>query len=172
MACTVEEIDGNTIVLTTAGTFQANVPYIVYAENGYSGSLQHYGAAFTDEALTDNHLTGTTLTDGTVEIPVGSYVLSAKTYTTGRKVGFYRVTTDNVMLPRNRAYFSIGSSAGVKEAYFFGSGDDETGLSDLLSGEKEVEGIYNLQGVRQPRMQKGVNVIRMADGTVRKVIVK
>ena len=60
----------------------------------------------------------------------------------------------------------------MKEAYFFGTGDDETGLSDILSGEKEVEGIYNLQGVRQPRMQKGVNIVRFTDGTTRKVQIK
>ncbi|MBQ9560532.1 MAG: hypothetical protein IJ614_06095 [Prevotella sp.] len=172
LACKVDDIDGNNIGLETFDKFEANVPYIVYAENGFSGSLQNYGAAFTDETITGNHLTGTATTDATVSIPVGCYVLSAKTYTTGRKVGFYRVTTDNVKLPKNRAYFSIGSSAGVKEAYFFGDGDDETGLSDLVSGEKEVEGIYDLRGVRQPRMQKGVNIIRFTDGTTRKVQIK
>ena len=180
MACKIYDVSGSNIVLETTDKFEANVPYIVYAENGYSGTLQNYGAAFTDETITlstdvdgtDYSLTGTSLTDNTVAIPAGKYVLSAKTYATGRKVGFYRVTTDNVKLPKNRAYFSIGSSAGVKEAYFFGSGDDETGLSDLVSGEKEVEGIYDLQGKRLPRMQKGVNIIRFTDGTTRKVQIK
>ena len=178
-AYTVEDIDGNNIVLTTADKFKANVPYIVYAESGYSGAaLTGYGAAFTDETITDNHLTGTSLTDKTVYIPAGSYVLSHKKYTVAGgkeedRVGFYRVTTDNsVTLPKNRAYFSIGTSAGVKEAYFFGEGDDETGLADLLSGEKEVEGFYDVKGMRLPRMQKGVNVIRFTDGTTRKVTVK
>ncbi|MBQ9560533.1 MAG: hypothetical protein IJ614_06100 [Prevotella sp.] len=178
-ACTVSDIDGSNIVLETTDKFKANVPYIVYAENGFDASdLAGYGAAFTDETITANHLTGTSLTDKTVYIPAGKYVLSHKKYTVAGgkeedRVGFYRVTTDNtVKLPKNRAYFSIGSSAGVKEAYFFGAEDDETGLADLISGEKEVEGIYDVKGMRLPRMQKGVNVIRFTDGTTCKVTVK
>ncbi|MBQ9559543.1 MAG: hypothetical protein IJV08_06110 [Bacteroidaceae bacterium] len=185
-AYTVDDIEGNTIYLAEAKVgskfvFKANVPYIVYAPGGYSGdALTGYGAAYTDETITSESLTGTCTTDRTVTIPAGMYVLSHKEYPVAGgkedRVGFYRVQAGStVTLPRNRAYFdvsSVGSSAPVKEAYFFGPDDDETGLSNLISGQNEVEGIYDLKGMRLPRMQKGVNIIRFSDGSARRVMVR
>ena len=36
----------------------------------------------------------------------------------------------------------------------------------------EVESIWTLSGVRLQTLRKGVNVVRMTDGTVRKILVK
>ena len=178
-AYTVDGIQQGSIVLVKATAFEANVPYILWVEDEaeLSETVEGWGAAYTDETITSSYLTGTCTTDRTVTVPAGKYVLSAKTYTTGTKVGFYRVQEGKEpTLPRNRAYFDASSasasSAPVKEAYFFGPDDDETGLSDMLTGDSEVEGIYDVKGVRLPRMQRGVNIIRMTDGTSRRVMVK
>ena len=45
-------------------------------------------------------------------------------------------------------------------------------IGNVGLGDQKEEGIYNVNGVKTDRLTKGVNVIRMADGTVRKVIVK
>ncbi|MBR1789795.1 MAG: hypothetical protein IJ762_11545 [Bacteroidaceae bacterium] len=178
-AYTVDGIQQGSIVLTEVSAFEANVPYILWVEDEaeLSETVEGWGAAYTDATITSSFLTGTCTTDRTVTVPAGKYVLSAKTYTTGTKVGFYRVQEGKEpTLPRNRAYFDASSasasSAPVKEAYFFGTDDDETGLSDMLTGDSEVEGIYDVKGVRLPRMQRGVNIIRMTDGTSRRVMVK
>lgn len=52
--------------------------------------------------------------------------------------------------------------------------NDPTAI-DLINGDmatsQPVE-IYNLQGIRQNELTKGINIVRMADGKVRKVLVK
>lgn len=44
--------------------------------------------------------------------------------------------------------------------------------ADDSTGEAEVKNIYDLNGAQQTELKRGVNIIRMSDGTVRKVIRK
>ena len=49
--------------------------------------------------------------------------------------------------------------------------DDATAISQpATSADAPVSAIYSLDGSRQPRMQQGVNIVKMSDGTTRKVI--
>jgi len=57
----------------------------------------------------------------------------------------------------------------VKTAYL--DEDEADGILELLNAEAtEPENIYDLQGRQLPRAGKGINIIRNADGTVRKVL--
>ena len=48
---------------------------------------------------------------------------------------------------------------------------DATAISQpATSADAPVSAIYSLDGSRQPRMQQGVNIVKMSDGTTRKVI--
>ena len=48
---------------------------------------------------------------------------------------------------------------------------DATAISQpATSAEATVSAIYSLDGSRQPRMQQGVNIVKMSDGTTRNVI--
>ncbi|MBR6046885.1 MAG: leucine-rich repeat protein [Bacteroidaceae bacterium] len=52
---------------------------------------------------------------------------------------------------------------------------DQTGIEETFADEPRKiteEGIYDLSGRKLERMQKGINIIRKADGTTRKVLVK
>ena len=54
-------------------------------------------------------------------------------------------------------------------------GGTVTGISNVVAADKKVlsEGIYNINGVKVNDMQKGgVYILRMADGTTKKVIKK
>jgi len=59
---------------------------------------------------------------------------------------------------------SIGSYA------FYGC----SSLSSVTIPENltSIVAIYDASGRKQPRMQHGVNIVRMSDGTVRKIMVK
>ena len=46
------------------------------------------------------------------------------------------------------------------------------GINDAPAAEATVTAIYNLSGVRTDKMSPGVNIVRMSDGTTRKVYVK
>ena len=46
-----------------------------------------------------------------------------------------------------------------------------TGIDGVQSkGEATVEAIYTIDGKRLSQMQNGVNIVRMSDGTTRKII--
>ena len=84
------------------------------------------------------------------------------------KQSFYKVGTENpITVPPYRAYLDY--SAEIKALGF----DDATAINTLdalTSGA--YEGIYSVDGVKLNHMEKGVNILKMADGTTRKVIVK
>ena len=47
-----------------------------------------------------------------------------------------------------------------------------TGIGSVRALEAGAEGIYTLGGVKVNALQKGVNIVRKADGTTVKVLVK
>ena len=51
------------------------------------------------------------------------------------------------------------------------SWDTETAVSDL-KGDARIVNVYNLGGQQNTRMQRGINVVRMSDGTTRKILMK
>ena len=108
------------------------------------------------------------------------YVIPASTETTVNYVlqtqpagqAFYKVESDYNMKTPNRAYLTVEGSSNVKAIFFPGQGD-ATGInavSTLLGGD--VEGIYTVGGAKVNSLQKGLNIIRTADGKTTKVLVK
>ena len=47
--------------------------------------------------------------------------------------------------------------------------DAETAI-DNLKGDAKIVSVYNLGGQQNARMQRGINIVRMSDGTTRKVL--
>ena len=50
--------------------------------------------------------------------------------------------------------------------------DKSTGIENVVTGNTAVEGIYNINGMRLNSLQKGLNIIKMSNGTTKKVMVK
>lgn len=46
------------------------------------------------------------------------------------------------------------------------------GIEEPAQVAAEAVEYYSIAGVRQPSLQKGINIVRYADGTTRKVMVK
>lgn len=68
---------------------------------------------------------------------------------------------------------NAGEQSAAKKAEY----DEEyknasTGIRDIKSITKAVEGIYNLNGIRQRTLQRGMNIVVTSDGSVKKVVVK
>lgn len=161
----VNETEGSLLTLKTVDEIKANVPYIVFAESGIATTtLSGLGNAYTDTEYTEGLLTGLYAEK---EITEG-YVLQNQ----GGVVAFYQVNAEKpVKVTANRAYLKATDGIDVKGAYFFD--DEATGIQNVLNafttGNVEV---FNASGVRQNGLQKGLNIIRMEDGSVRKVMVK
>ena len=42
-------------------------------------------------------------------------------------------------------------------------------MENVLTGREVV---YNLSGIRVPKLQKGINIVKYADGSIKKVFVR
>ena len=155
-------VNGDILTLTEVEEPKADTPYILYAESGLeSTDLSGWGVA---GALTKTvgYLTGiyeaTTATAGT-------YVLQ-----NNNKVAFYEVESGNE--PPIGAYrcYLTWPQAGAR-AFFFPENNATAikTINALTSGKAEI---FNASGVQIPALQKGMNIIRTADGKSQKVMVK
>ena len=154
---------GNELTLSDVAEPAANVPYILEATVDVNETLTGVGAAF-EETYTDGWLTGVFAKEG-IKITEG-YVLQ----TQNEKQAFYKVSADAaITVPAYRAYLTV-SGSDVKS---FNLGDDTTGISALEAlTNNAFEAIYSADGVKLNRIEKGVNILKMSDGTTRKVILK
>ena len=57
---------------------------------------------------------------------------------------------------------------------FFNIDGEATGIDDVTNGavEATVKSIYDLNGRQQQDTRRGLNIVRLSDGTVRKAMVK
>lgn len=143
------------IVLTE--NIPANVPVILA---GSEGSGEYFGVAEPSNGPRCGLLTG--VYEETAA-PVGSYVLQQQ----GEKVAFFKVEDQGIMVPANRAYLSAPSNA--KALNITTTATAINAVNALVSGKAEV---YGANGARQNGLQKGMNIVKMADGSVQKVLVK
>ena len=160
---TCTAVNGNALALTVIDEPAANTPYILGNETGASIDITQMGV---DIHQADTYESESSLLVGTFvnkEITSG-YVLQ----TQNGKQSFYKVGTDNpITVPPYRAYLDY--SAEIKALGF----DDATAINTLeVLTSGAYEGIYSVDGVKLNHMEKGVNILKMADGTTRKVIVK
>lgn len=143
------------IVLTE--NIPANVPVILA---GSEGSGEYFGVAEPSNGPRCGLLTGVY---EETSAPVGSYVLQQQ----GEKVAFFKVEDQGIMVPANRAYLSAPLNA--KALGFTTAATAINAVNALVSGKAEV---YGANGARQNGLQKGMNIVKMADGSVQKVLVK
>jgi len=159
-AYSIESAADGVITLAEVADPAANTPYILFAEAGYTGdALTGFGTAGAT-TYTANDMTGVYEATASQE---GWYVLQNN----GGKVGFYQVGAEvKPTIAANRCYFTGPSSA---RAFIF---DMETtainAINALTTGETEI---YDLNGVKQNRLQKGMNIVNK-NGKTFKVMVK
>lgn len=106
-------------------------------------------------SLTTGLLTGT-LED--LEVELGNYLLNAD----GETSTFEKLTEEVRFIDAYTCYMSVEDGA---ESYTIGE-NENSGVSSILNANENVE-IYDLNGVKLNRLQKGINIV---NGT--KVIVK
>ncbi len=149
------------LTLTPAASLEACTPYIVYAENGYSGNLNGTAELLDDsnvtDIFTDGYLTGL-LTGATVNT---GYILQNK----GTGPMFYDAEGVNFSLPAGRCYLTPSSSSEVKAFCF--DFDNTTGLEEMFNEQSSMFNTYDLSGRKVSSPQRGIYIKGM-----RKVVVK
>ena len=164
-AYSCEDNEGASLTFVKVDEPAANTPYILYSENGVSSTdLTGWGTAAAD-SYEEGYLTGVFTR---TEVPQGSYVLQ----TQNEKQAFYLVNQAGAYSSAYRVYVTVPASNEVK-SFGFTLEDVETAIEAARAeGAHEVTLRYNAAGQQMNGTRKGLNIVKMADGTVRKVLVK
>lgn len=155
------------------GKIPANTPVILgnTTTATITSTLSDWPVGKQNENASDL-LKGTYDANGTY--PSTAYVLQKN----NGVVAFYKVGNQTIKTAANRAYINVESSTGdtnpSKLLYSIVEGnDDATTISAINSStEVTVSAIYTMSGVKTNEMQKGVNLVKYSDGSIKKVMVK
>lgn len=151
-----DAVDGNQLTLTEVTALEANKPYII--EGSWNETLTG-DAQGTELTYTDGLLTGVYAEQ---KAKVDTYVMQNNT----DGVGFYKVASDKEpTIEANHAYLTVNSSA---RAFLFDDATAIKAIEALANGEAEI---FNAAGARVQGLQKGVNIIKTGNKTM-KVMVK
>lgn len=82
---------------------------------------------------------------------------------------FKGVTTSNVLLVVPDDAVEKYKAHSVWKKFMI---EDATDTPSLMAEDRKADGIYDMSGRRVEKLQRGINIIRMSDGTTRKVMVK
>ena len=162
-AYSCKESDGYVLTLVEEDTPAANVPYILEAEDGYTGDARTGWGTAAAETYTVGWLTGV-YTD--TEAENGWYVLQNN----NGKVAFYLVGEAIPTVGANRCYLTVPSGGDARAAFFFND-DETTGINALNALTSGNATIYDVNGRQVPSLQKGMNIVK-ANGKSYKVVVK
>lgn len=161
----VDLIDGN-IRGTSAASIAANSPVLVTASGNYTGSSVAVPVVAAGATYTNGELVGTYTAMTAVE---GSYVL--QNHTSGEGVAFYLVGSTKPTVNPFRAYIKA-QNAGVKALRVILDGDTDAISTIEATSDASIADIYGTDGMRRSQLQKGINIIRMSNGKVKKANVK
>ncbi len=168
----VEDADNTVLVLVNETELKANTPYILEntTDTDITEPITGFGSAEKD-TYNAGWLTGTFEAIAAENSPVGSYVM--QTVVSEDKQNFYQIAdADKVAIPAYRAYLTLPEGSAKTRSLSLGESDGETTAINAIFSENEVVGVYSVNGVRQNSLQKGLNIIKMSDGTTQKVLVK
>lgn len=136
--------NGDYVVLREAQAFEAFTPYLVYSENGYSGSLSGtVDATQYVEVATDGLLNGAVKQQQVTE----GYVMQNK----GNGVKFYNVNGKSFTIPAGKCWLSVAS--GAKQSYGFTFETD--GIGGVEAESVADKAVYSLDGRLVENPQSG-----------------
>ena len=88
------------------------------------------------------------------------------------KVFVVKCVHNKYALLRFARYTDLSGKAGqLRLKYLVVPGDEESGIEEV-EAEGRVESVYNIGGINTGRYTRGLNIVRMNDGSVKKVVVK
>lgn len=143
--------------------------FVLYTDN--TDATVEYDFNFTTDKAADME---TNLLDGTVEEIAQDaakyYWVISKSATTG-KVGFF-ILDDNVKIPANKAFFAVDrNSVNAAACSIFSLNGSATSIGTATAQKTAtVVAIYNAAGKQQSALAKGLNIVKMSDGSVKKIM--
>jgi len=144
------------------GTLTANTPVILNNPTNDAIIRTCYGnATGTQNENADDYLVGIYEAG---EVSSG-YALQYQ----NEECKFFKIVNP-VTSVANRAYLKADASSDSKISLYFEG--EETAISNIEQTEESISSIYSISGAKLDTMQKGMNIVKYADGTIKKVFVK
>ncbi len=162
----VEESNGvYTLNFTEATSLVAGKPYMVKTTEDVTRIVATDVTVLTEPV--DQTVDGVTMKG----VFTSGYVPSGGYFVSGNK--FYRAADNTNSMKAFRAYFEINGSNNARSLIL--NIDEATSVTTLEGQQpatEQPEAVFDLSGRRQTRLVPGINIVRQADGTVKKVFVK
>lgn len=143
---------GENLVLSRQQSIKAYTPYILYAANGYSGTLTGtVDASKYAATVTDGYLTGTVVTQ---EIGGGNgyYVMQNK----GEGPMFYRVEDTAFAIPAGKCWLTLPAELQGSVSFRL---DGTTAIDEVKTEDGNVKSIFDLTGRRVENPASGIYII-------------
>lgn len=157
--------DNITLTFSDADAIEAGVPYMVRVASGVS------------KIEVENVTVNTALNDAIADhidfvgvyangyVPEGSFFISSNK--------FYRAADNTNKMKAFRAYLQPKDGANIKAVGYSFDDVDATFIEGVESAETAVPvAVYGADGALREGLQKGLNIVKMSDGKVKKVMVK
>ncbi len=164
-------VDENNVVTgEETATVAANKPVLLAGDGECTFEAEDVTVEATPASLVNGILNG--VYEAGTTAPEGSYVLQTQDDVTA----FYKVAEGGKQrVTPFTAYLALPTAAAVNAKSLSVSFDNAgtTRVDDAAAeGPATVEAVYDLQGRKLDAPTKGVNLLRLSDGSVKKVIVK
>ena len=144
---------GENLVLSRQQNIEAYTPYILYAANGYSGTLTGtVDASKYAATVTDGYLTGTVVTQ---EIGGGNgyYVMQNK----GDGPMFYRIDDETTFsIPAGKCWLTLPAELQGSVSFRL---DGTTAIYEVKTEDGNVKSIFDLTGRRVENPASGIYII-------------
>ena len=165
-------VDENNVVTgEETATVAANKPVLLAGDGECTFEAEDVTVEATPASLLVNGILNGVYETGTMA-PEGSYVLQTQSGVTA----FYKVAEDGKQrITPFTAYLALPAAAAVNAKSLSVSFDNAgtTRVDDAAAeGLATVEAVYDLQGRKLDAPAKGINLLKLSDGSVKKVIVK
>lgn len=143
--------------------------FVLHTDNAAAADYSFNFADGKTPATIDTNLLGGT-TEETVQDGSKYYWVISNSPATG-KVGFF-ILNETTNIPPHKAYFAVDrSSVNLSNCNMFSFDDNTTGISAATANKNAtIIAIYNAAGKQQASLSKGLNIVKMSDGSVKKIM--
>jgi len=156
----------------TADFVMTDVDFGITVEATHTTSAEERGEPYTHNENLDGWTTKGYYINETVADYDGAFYIA--------KDNFYKASDDLTLYPHRVTFHGAWTKSGTSgEAQFYNINtvsDSETitaiEAADLRHTRSVAAEVYDVAGRRQPEMVKGLNIVRMNDGSVRKVSIR
>lgn len=166
----LESVKGNTMTLTKVDKVEANQPAI-YSLTNNGSNLSIGGDNVAVAAKVTNDVNKGTFTLKGVQTEVKKLDANSTNYYYIAQDKFWQPTTNSVIVRPQRAYFETTASSTSAKVLSIVDGET-TGISSAETSEPTIVGIYTVGGTKIDNLEKGINIVKMSDGTTKKIILK